>query len=398
MDLATQVSFSRSGKLPDRSEARLPEATMPNSYRIGVIGHTKRGDYGHGIDSVWKEIPGAKIVAVADADPNGLAAAAKRLSVEQAFRDYREMLDKVKPDIVSICPRWIDQHHDMVVAAAERGIHAYMEKPLCRTLREADAMIAACERTHARVAVAHQTHYSPRVEVVQRLIKEGKIGRVLEYRGRGKEDSRGGGEDLWVLGSHIMDLIRMFGGQPQWCFASVMQNGKPVTAADVHEGPEGIGPLAGDAVQSMYRMPDGSTAFFGSHRNMTGKLWRFGLQIMGSAGVIEIVTGYLPSVQFLDDPSWSPGRSNARWQPVTSAGIGQPEPLKGDDLAAGNVAAVKDLIAAIEEKREPKCSIYEARRAIEMIVACFESHRVGGPVPLPLENRDNPLTQLGKRD
>jgi predicted dehydrogenase len=367
---------------------------MPNTYRIGVIGHTKRGDYGHGIDVVWKDIPGAKIVAVADADPSGLAAAAKRLSVDQAFRNYREMLDKVKPDIVSICPRWIDQHRDMAVAAAERGIHVYMEKPLCRTLHEADEMIAACERTHTRVALAHQTHYSPRVEVVQRLIKEGKIGRVLEYRGRGKEDTRGGGEDLWVLGSHIMDLIRMFGGQPQWCFASVMHNGKPVTAADVKQGPEGIGPLAGDAVQSMYRMPDGSTAFFGSHKNMTGKLWRFGLQILGSAGIIEIVTGYLPSVQFLDDPSWSPGRSSAKWQPVTSAGIGQPEPLTGDDLAAGNLAAVKDLLAAIEENRQPKCSIYEARGAIEMIVACFESHRAGGPVALPLANRENPLSML----
>jgi predicted dehydrogenase len=371
---------------------------MATSYRIGVIGHTKRGDYGHGIDTVWKEFPQAKIVAVADADPNGLASAAKRLDVGEAFRDYREMLDKVKPDIVSVCPRWLDQHRDMVVAAADRGIHVYMEKPLCRTLGEADEMIAACERTHARVATAHQTHYSPRVEVVKQLIANGKIGRVLEYRGRGKEDSRGGGEDLWVLGTHVMDLIRLFGGHPQWCFSSVMQNGKPVTAADVSEGREGIGPLAGDAVQAMYRMPDGSTAYFGSHRNMTGRNSRFGLTILGSAGVIEILTGYLPSVQYLDDPSWSPGRTKAAWKSVTSAGIDQPEPLEDGGLHAGNVAAVKDLIAAIEGNRQPKCSIYEARGATEMIVACFESHRVGKPVELPLENRDNPLTMLKNQE
>ena len=105
-----------------------------------------------------------------------------------------------------------------------------------------------------------------------------------------------------MLGSHIMDLIRMFGGEPQWCFATVMQNGKPITAADVKDGHEGIGPLAGDAVQAMYGMPDGSTAYFGSHRNMAGKRRRFGLQIFGRAGVIEILTGYLPSVQYLDDP------------------------------------------------------------------------------------------------
>jgi predicted dehydrogenase len=370
---------------------------MP-TYRIGVIGHTKRGDYGHGIDVVWKDISEAKIVAVADSDSTGLATAAKRLDAGQAFRDYREMLDKVKPDIVSICPRWLDQHRDMAVAAAERGIHAYMEKPLCRTLAEADEIIAACERTHARMALAHQTHYSPRVEVVKKLIAEGKIGRVLEYRGRGKEDNRGGGEDLWVLGSHIMDLIRLFGGHPLWCFASVMQNGKPITADDVADGREGIGPLAGDAVQAMYRMQDGSTAHFGSHRNMAGKHSRFGLQILGAAGVIEILTGYLPSVQYLDDSAWSPGRSKAEWREVTSAGIGQPEPLADGGLHAGNVAAVKDLIAAIEENRQPKCSIYEARGAVEMIAACFESQRAGGPVALPLANRENPLAMLGKSE
>ncbi|MFK2836493.1 gfo/Idh/MocA family oxidoreductase, partial [Salmonella enterica subsp. enterica serovar Weltevreden] len=85
------------------------------------------------------------------------------------------------------------------------------------------------------------------------MIASGKIGRVLELRGRGKEDAtRGGGEDLWVLGTHIMDLIRLFGGDPTWCFAQVLQGGRRVTKADVVEGNEGIGPLAGDAVNAMY--------------------------------------------------------------------------------------------------------------------------------------------------
>ena len=141
----------------------LPSASLPCPTPTASASSVTRGAGTMATGSTWsgKRFPNAKIVAVADADANGLAAAAKRLSVDQAFRDYREMLDKVKPDIVSICPRWIDQHRDMVVAAAERGIHMYMEKPLCRTLREADEMIAACERTHARLALAHQTHYSP---------------------------------------------------------------------------------------------------------------------------------------------------------------------------------------------------------------------------------------------
>jgi hypothetical protein len=52
------------------------------------------------------------------------------------------------------------------------------------------------------------------------------------------------------------------------------------------------------------------------------------------------------------------------------------------------------LLAAIEERREPLMNASAARSAIEMIVACFESQRLGAPVPLPLVSRDNPLTKL----
>src|SRR5688500_6273960 len=97
-------------------------AVMPDKFRVAVIGHTGRGNYGHGIDTVWSEIPVCALVAVADADEKGRADAAKRLKAPQAFADYREMLDKVKPHIVGIGPRWLDQHRDIVVAAAERGI------------------------------------------------------------------------------------------------------------------------------------------------------------------------------------------------------------------------------------------------------------------------------------
>src|SRR5207247_7209260 len=110
--------------------------------------------------------PKNQIVGVADDNKGGLANAAKRLKVEAAFADYREMLEKTKPDIVSICPRWIDKHHELVLAVAERGIHIYMEKPFCRTMEEADAMVAACERTHVKLAIAHQTRYSPKAKVV----------------------------------------------------------------------------------------------------------------------------------------------------------------------------------------------------------------------------------------
>ncbi len=364
------------------------------SLRAAVIGRTGRGDYGHGLDEVWIDLPGVTLVAVADDNKVGLAERAKKLKVDKAFADYRQMLDEVKPQVVSIATRWTDQHRDMVVAAAERGIHMYIEKPLCRTLAEADEMIAACEKTHAKLAIAHTTRFSPRIPVVKEMLASNKIGKVLEYRGRGKEDQRGGGEDLWVLGTHVMDLIRMVGGDPTWCFGTVTQGGKRVIKADVAEGNEGLGPLAGDAVDAMYGMPSASTAYFSSHRATSAKRPRFGLQIMGSEGIIEITTGYLPSVKYLPDPSWSPGQSGAKWQGVSSAGISKPEPITDEGGHGGNRAGVTELLAAIRENRQPNGSIYDGRAAIEMVVAIFESHRLGKPVELPLANRQNPLTML----
>lgn len=364
---------------------------MATNYKVAVIGHTGKGNYGHGIDTVWLEIPECEIVGVADADEKGLASAAARLKVKQAFADYRELLDQTKPDIVAIGPRWLDQHRDLCLAAAERGMHIYMEKPFCRTPQEADEIIAACEKKNVKLALAHQTRYSPKLQVIRDLIADGKLGTVLELRGRGKEDSRGGGEDVWVLGSHVFNLIHHFGGDPKWCFAQVTQEGKPLAKEHVKPGNEGIGPLAGDGLSAMYGLDGGETAYFSSRKGMGGNPSRFGLQIYGSKGVVEILTGHLPAAFFLPDPSWSPGRSKASWQPITSAGVGEPEPLKDGGLGGGNVLAVKDLMAAIEEDRQPECNMYEGRTTVEMITAVFASHRAGCPVTLPLKERGNAL-------
>lgn len=362
---------------------------MAAKYRVGVIGHTGRGNYGHGIDTVWASVEGCEVIAVADADEKGRAAAAARLKAPQAYADYRQMLDEAKPNVVAVGPRWLDQHRDMVVAAAERGCHIYMEKPFCRTPAEADQMIAACEKHDVKLAIAHQTRYSPKLQVIRDLIEDGKLGTLLELRGRGKEDHRGGGEDLWVLGSHIMNLIHHFGGDPEWCFAQIEEAGKPIGKEHVKPGNEGIGSLAGDTVNAMYGLSGGAVAYFGSKRKADGG--RFGLQICGTKGIVEILTGSLPSVQFLADPAWSPGRSGAKWVSVSSAGVGVPEPQKDGGLGAGNILAVKDLLSAIEQDRQPECNLYEARTTIEMICAPFESARVGGPVRLPLATRGNPL-------
>ncbi len=384
------------------STATMLRASEPvkRKYRVAVIGHTGRGNYGHGLDQVWRDLPETELVAVADADSRGLAAAVARLGNVKGYADYREMLTQTKPDLVAVAPRWLDQHCDMVVASAEAGVRGiYLEKPMCRDLVEADAMVAACEKSGTKLAIAFQTCYSQKLPVIEKILADGMLGDVLEIRARGKEDQRGGGEDLWVLGTHMFNLINHFTGSPQWCFASVYQGGHPVTAADVHDGPEGIGPLAGDSVHAMFRMENGVTAYFDSTRNGRGNPTRFGLQIFGTKGILQMFnTGHIPETYYLPDSSWSPGRTGAKWVPVTSAGLDQPEPLANRGLHGGNILAIRDLIASIEEGRQPRTSIYAARTATEMIVSVFESHRLGRLVTIPLTNRKNPLTMLEAKE
>ena len=56
---------------------------MPDKYRVAVVGRTGRGDYGHGIDTVWLHVPEVEVVAVADDNADGLAAATRRLGVDR---------------------------------------------------------------------------------------------------------------------------------------------------------------------------------------------------------------------------------------------------------------------------------------------------------------------------
>ena len=220
---------------------------------------------------------------------------------------------------------------------------------MCRTLAEADEMVDACERHHVKLAICHQTRYSPKVKVARDLIASGRIGKVLEVRGRGKEDNRGGGEDLWVLGTHIFDLIRLLVGEPKRCFARVFEGGRPARRSDVKEGNEGIGPLAGDGVEAMFELEGGVCAHFSSHRGAAGNPSRYGMAIHGTGGVLEFGTGFLPPMKILEDPSWSPGRTGSRWQDVSSAGVGKPEPLEDLGIDGGNVLLARDLILALWE-------------------------------------------------
>jgi predicted dehydrogenase len=262
-------------------------------------------------------------------------------------------------------------------------------------LEQCDAAIAALDKHQCKLAMAHISQYSPVLDTVLSLIAAGEIGDVLELRARGKEDHRGGAEDLWVLGSHVLGLMRtLAGGEALTCSAVVTTAGQAIRQTDTVSGAEGLGRLAGDHLQARYQFPRDIYGYFASRRNMASKTSRFGIQVHGSKGLIELESGFLVPANILRDGSWSAARSNVSWESITSAGIGQQEVRQDGGYEGGHIAAIKDLLACINENRVPRCSAHDGRAIVEMITAVFESQRTGRTVKLPLATRKNPLELL----
>lgn len=361
-----------------------------NAFKVAAIGRTGRGDWGHQIDELWAGLPGVELVAVADEAEEGLAKAVARhrLPAAAGFRDWQKMLATVKPDIVAICMRDIDCHAEMAIAAAAAGAKGiFMEKPFVPTRAAADAVIKACTQSNTKLSLAFVNRHSPAYATARDLIEEGRIGKVLELRGRGKEDQRGGGQDLWVLGCHVLDMMADIGGAPQWCEAAVSVSGRPITPTDMAEGPEGIGQIAGDSLAATFGLADGPIGYFASVRNAGLKQPNFGLTVVGTKGAIHIRPDHVPHAYLREAPLWRVDK-DFPWRPIGPEGLDArgaaitPEERSAERLAWGQRAAA-DLVDAIVADREPETGMYAGRTTVDMTAAVFAAALAGRRLTLP---------------
>ena len=100
------------------------------------------------------------------------------------------------------------------------------------------------------------------------MVADGEIGTPLAIHGRGKSDYRGGGEDMMVLGTHILDLQTFFFGKPLSVWAEVMMEGTSVGRGDTRETVEPIGPTAGDELFACFRFKRNVRGMFESKRGL----------------------------------------------------------------------------------------------------------------------------------
>lgn len=394
-------------------------------YRAAVIGHTGQGNYGHGLDVAFCDLPMIEVVAVADPVETGRQQAQAHMGAARAYADYREMLEREKPDLVAIGPRWLGERVAMVTAAAAAGAHIFLEKPLAPSLAEADLMLDACAKAGVKMAVAHQGRLHPATLHAQRLVASGEIGRLRQVRGYGKMDHRGGGQDLMVLGTHVLDLMRLFAGDATWASGELLVGSRLAGPADVRLGEEGIGPIAGDGLRATFGFANDVIGFFESFAGLGMAEEYFGLDLIGERGQLALRGGFnkrlmryprpyvVPGAPltfrrdiYANNPSLdsqavgaSPDEYVDHWSLITVPGTVAGEtpgtaPVSSEALVQHcNRRLVLDLLAAIEEDREPLSSGQRARSSLELIQAIAAAHAAGGRVTLPLQQRTHPYAE-----
>ena len=359
----------------------------PPTYRAAIIGRTGGGDYGHNYDQVFRGLEQVSVEAIADADVEGLRKAAARSGAKRQYRDFREMLAKEKPDLVCIAPRHPDCHREMALGALEVCRGLFMEKPFTETAADADAIVTAARQRNAKVQVAHNRRWTPEFLQARALVGEGLIGRVRLVQIHGKQDTRAGGEDLLVLGTHDFDYLRLLFGDPLWCSASVTAQGKDITATNVHRGREPI-LVAGDTVHATFAFPQNLRAHWESvttdddwnTRPITpGERWSF--EMHGTQGILAYRSGV--GFAWLDSP-FPAGKAGAvQWQEL-------PKP-RDWPLPPHRLHPIRNLIHALETNSEPACSATDGRWTVEMVTAVYQSQKTGARVAFPLAERRHPL-------
>ena len=164
---------------------------------------------GHCTESSFTGLPDVEIAAISDTNPETVPEKVLTdeypMGAKRLYHSYEEMIRQEKPDIVVLCSRLPGEHYEQIKFALNHGCHVLCEKPLAETLEQAEELKELSRKTGCLVQIAHLARFAPAFHKMKRMIEAGEIGTVLTCYMRGKEDHRGGGEDMLVLGTHILD-------------------------------------------------------------------------------------------------------------------------------------------------------------------------------------------------
>jgi len=204
--------------------------------KLGFIGCGSIAN--HHANTMEQNVKGIAFAAGADGNPKTLAAFGKAHDVRALYKDYREMLAKADIDAVCVAlPTGL--HKAGAVAAARAGKHIFLEKPMARTLREADAIINAADKAGVTLMVGQVRRYDNDWGTWRKLVLSGAIGRPVLWR----QTAGGAGPRSWFMDDkmgggpfmdgcvHNWDFTNYLFGKPREALGSILRF-LPSTALD----------------------------------------------------------------------------------------------------------------------------------------------------------------------
>ncbi|UOF90350.1 Gfo/Idh/MocA family oxidoreductase [Fodinisporobacter ferrooxydans] len=312
--------------------------------------------------------------AVADVNLELAIDAKNRLGYEKAYGDWRELVNDPEIDVIDIVtPNHV--HAEMAIAAAKAGKHILCEKPLARTAKEAKMMLDAVQAAGVVHMVAFNYRRTPAVELAKKFIQEGRIGKILSFRGtylqdwsadpasplswRFKKDVAGSGA-LGDIAAHVIDMARYLVGEFESVNALVktwiperpiQQSGvdKLGTVKSSDDTPKGVVDVD-DEVNFMIHFESGAIGSIESTRNAHGRNNYITFEIHGEKGSIFFNYERRDELQvcFADDPVDAKGFRTIYTGPAHPYGEGLwPIPALGIGYSETKIVECYDFMKAI---------------------------------------------------
>ncbi|MGN6368228.1 MAG: Gfo/Idh/MocA family protein [Phycisphaerae bacterium] len=178
-----------------------------------------------------QKFPDVELVAAVDNRQQRLDWVKSKYGVTELFKDWKEMLKKIKPDAVDICtPNGV--HGPSTIDSLNAGAHVMTEKPMAMTPKECQKMIDAAEKNKKKLAVGFQYRFHPSTRFLKAARDEGEFGKVmfvkceaLRRRGIpnwgvfGQKHLQGGGPMI-DIGVHVIEMAHYVMGSPRPVAAS----------------------------------------------------------------------------------------------------------------------------------------------------------------------------------
>ncbi|WP_047599940.1 Gfo/Idh/MocA family protein [Pseudomonas sp. RIT288] len=263
---------------------------------------------------------------IVDIDEELARDAAKQYGFAEYTTDWRDVINRPDVDIVDICtPN--DTHAEIAIAAALAGKHVMCEKPMAMTVADAEKMQAAAQKTGVVTMVSYNYRHTPAIQMAKKLIDEGRIGKILSFRGYYLQDwgadpstplswrfnkAKAGSGTLGDIGTHVIDAARLLVGE----FASVNSIVKTFIAERPLPAGRFFGPAGqassekgqvdvDDAALTMIHFTNGVYGTIEVTRNAWGHHNQLGFEIHGTKGSIAFDYQRLNElrVAFADDPA-----------------------------------------------------------------------------------------------